>query len=325
MLQFYAEGCYLRIVFMGSPELAVFPLQALILNGYEVAAVYTRPDKPGGRGREPLPTPVKKAALDLKLPVIQVASLKNAPAREQLAGLKPEAVVVAAYGQMLPQEVLDIPRYGCLNIHPSLLPQYRGASPVQAAILSGDRFAGVSVMLLDAGWDTGPVFCRAQIPILEGDTTFSLSPRLFQAGTFMLLDVLASLPSGERAPVPQDQAKASYYPEITREEARIDWHASAVDIWRRVRAYQPWPEAYTLWQGKQVKIIEAAPIPGEVTLDIGKVVAIPSAGNTAGTFPGVAAGQGILKLLKVQIEGKRPMAADEFIRGQRDFIGSVLT
>ncbi len=314
----------MRIVFMGSPELAVITLQALIFNGHEIAAVYTRPDKPGGRGRDPLSTPVKKAALNLGLPVIEAASLKTASAGEQLAGFKPEAVVVAAYGQMIPQEVLDIPPYGCLNIHPSLLPRYRGASPVQAAILSGDLFAGVSVMLLDAGWDTGPVFCRAQVPVLDKDTTASLSPRLFQTGTYLLLDVMASLPSGNPRPVPQDQSEASYFPEITKEEAKIDWRSSAVDIWRQVRAYQPWPEAYSLWQGKQVKIIEAEPVAGEANPEPGKVVVLPAAGNSAGKFPCVAAGIGFLRLLKVQIEGKRIMAADEFMRGQRDFAGSRL-
>jgi methionyl-tRNA formyltransferase len=324
MLKFKVEGCQLRIVFMGSPDLAVFSLQALILNGHEVAAVYTRPDKPGGRGRDPLSTPVKKAALALNLPVRQPASLKNAQVQEQIAELKPEAVVVAAYGQILPPEVLNIARYGCLNIHPSLLPRYRGASPVQAAILSGDCFAGVSVMLLDAGWDTGPVFCQAQIPILEQDTTLSLSPRLFQAGTFMLLDVMAALPSGKRVPLPQDQARSSYFPEITREEAKIDWQLPAGDIWRRVRAYQPWPEAYTLWAGKQLKIVEALPVAGSEILEPGRVLALAAEGNSAGIFPGVAAGQGVLKLLKVQIEGKRLMAGDEFMRGQRGFIGAML-
>ncbi|MBN1188713.1 MAG: methionyl-tRNA formyltransferase [Dehalococcoidales bacterium] len=309
---------------MGSPELAVFPLQVLILNGHEVAAVYTCPDKPGRRGRDPLPTPVKQAALALDLPVIQPASLKNVMVQEELADLKPEVVIVAAYGQILPQEVLDIPPYGCINIHPSLLPKYRGAAPVQAAILSGERFAGVSVMLLDAGWDTGPVFCRAQIPVMDRDTTLSLSPRLFQAGAFMLLDVLSALPGGKRIPLPQDNEEASYFPEITREEARLDWNLSAVDIWRKVRAYQPWPEAYTLWEGKQLKIIEAIPVGGDENLEPGVVVAVPSGEKGSGIFPGVAAGRGVLKLSRVQIEGKRAVTGDEFIRGYRDFIGSML-
>jgi methionyl-tRNA formyltransferase len=309
---------------MGSPELAVFPLQSLILNGHEIAAVYTRPDKPAGRGREPLATPVKKAALNLNLPLIQAASLKNPQAVEQLAGLKPEAIVVAAFGQILPQAVLDIPRYGCINIHPSLLPKYRGASPVQAAILAGDSFAGVSVMRLDAGWDTGPLFCRAQVSILSQDTTASLSPRLFQAGASMLLEVLASLPAGKRTAFPQNEAEASYFPEITREEGKIDWRLSSTVIWRRVRAFQPWPETYTSWQGKQLKIIEALPIVNGEALEPGRVAALSAHQNPAGCSWGVGTGQGILGILKVQIEGKRVMAAEEFIRGQRDFIGSML-
>jgi methionyl-tRNA formyltransferase len=314
----------LRLVFMGSPEFAVAPLQLLILNGHEIAAVYTRPDKPAGRGREPAAPPVKNAALSLNLPVIQVPGLRKPEAIEQLARLKPEAIVVAAYGQILPQAVLDVPCYGCLNIHPSLLPQYRGASPVTAAILAGDEFAGVSVMRLDAGMDTGPVFARAQIPVLSQDTAGSLTPRLFQIGAGVLLEVLAALPGGKLLPRPQKEAGASYTRELTKEAGQIDWRLTAAEIWRCVRAYQPWPEAYTFWQGKQLKIIEAVPLPAEQAPEIGQVAALLPPQTSTGAAFGVGTGGGVLGVLKVQIEGKRAMAAGEFLHGQRDFIGTTL-
>jgi methionyl-tRNA formyltransferase len=313
-----------RLVFMGSPDLAVITLNELILNRHEIAAVYTRPDKPAGRGREPLATAVKKAALELNLPVVQALSLKNPQAVEALAALKPEAIVVAAFGQILPPAVLSLPRYGCLNLHPSLLPRYRGASPVQAAILAGEKFAGISVMLLDAGWDTGPLYCRAQVPILPWDTTVSLSPRLFQIGSALLLDVLAALPAGKRQAAPQNEAEASYFPEITREEGKIDWRLSAEEIWRRVRAFQPWPEAYTSWQEKQLKISEVVPLSELESPGPGYVVSLAAQGKAAGLSWGVGTGKGILGVLRVQVEGKRSMTADEFIRGQRGFTGSVL-
>jgi methionyl-tRNA formyltransferase len=310
---------------MGSPEFAIIPLQLLILNGHAVSAVYTRTDKPGGRGRAPLPPPIKEAALSLNLPVIQLPGLKKPEAIAQLAQFKPEAIVVAAFGQILPQDVLDIPCYGCINIHPSLLPRYRGASPVAAAVLSGDEFAGVSVMRLDAGMDTGPVFSRAQIPILPYDTAGSLTKRLFQIGGWMLIEVLANLPGGNLLPEPQNASEATYTHEITKEEGKINWQLTAAEIWRMVRAYQPWPEAYTLWQGKQLKVIEAFPVSVRKNPEAGQVIELSPAGNPVKAAVGVGTGQGVLGLLKVQMEGKRAMLAADFIRGQRAFIGSILS
>jgi methionyl-tRNA formyltransferase len=309
---------------MGSPEFAVTPLRQLARNGHNIIAVYTRPDKPAGRGRATQGTPVKDAALSLNIPVIQEPNMKKAEAIESLAGLRPEAIVVAAFGQILPQTVLDIPCHGCLNIHPSLLPKYRGPSPVPAAILAGDHFAGVSVMRLDAGMDTGPVFSRAQIPVLPQDTSTSLLPKLFQIGGWLLLEVMATLPGGQVLPEPQNNSEATYTKELTKEDGRIDWGLPAVDIWRRVRAYQPWPEAYTFWQGKQLKIIEAAALPAPEKAAPGQVVALTPVHPGAKAAWGVGTGEGILGVLKLQIEGKRAMAANEFLRGQRDFIGAIL-
>lgn len=324
MLEFSHGRKKVRIVFMGSPEYAVSPLRQLIRDRHEITAVYTRPDKPAGRGRDPLAPPLKRAALDLGLQVVQVPGFKQPSALEQLAGWRPQAIVVAAFGLILPQAVLDLPEYGCLNIHPSLLPRYRGASPVPAAILAGDDYAGVSLMRLDAGMDTGPVFSGAQIPVLPWDTAGSLTGKLFQIGAFMLSDILAELPGGQRQPLPQNEAEASYTREITREEGRIDWSLSAQDIWRKVRAYQPWPETFTTWQGKQLKIIEAVPLAADKPCHPGEILSLPSIPGQAGAAFGAGTGRGILGILKVQIEGKRAMSAVEFLRGQRDFIGSRL-
>jgi len=310
----------LRVVFMGSPEFAVTPLQHLILNQYQVVAVCTQPDRQAGRGRPLASPPVKKAALARDLPVIQPASLKSADAVAQLAGLRPDIIVVAAFGQILPQTVLDIPVHGCINIHPSLLPRFRGVSPVAQAILAGDRFTGVSVMLMDRGMDTGPVLARAQIPVSARDTTGSLSEKLSLVGARVLLEALVGWLRGELTPQPQNEAEATYCGAISREAGEIDWHLPAEEIWRRVRAYQPWPGCYTRWQGGQLKIIEAVPLGEAGTSEAGQVAAL---GKGAAAF-GVNTGEGVLGVLRVQLEGKRAMSAAEFLRGQRQLIGAIL-
>jgi methionyl-tRNA formyltransferase len=309
---------------MGSPDFAVQVLELLILNGHHVAAIYTRPDQPAGRGREPQATPVKKARLSFQIPLFQVPNFKTSGAIEDLARLRPEAVVVAAFGQILPQAVLDIPSYGCLNIHPSLLPKYRGPSPVISTILAGDDFAGVSVMRLDAGMDCGPIFSRAQIPVLVQDTGDSLTVKLFRIGAVMLLEVLAALPGARLVPETQMESQATFTREVRKEDGRIDWKLSVREIWRRVRAYQPWPEAYTIWRDKRLKIIEAIPWLGVETPGAGAVIPLPASSSQSGAGFGVGTGEGVLSVLRVQIEGKRPVSAAEFVRGQKEFLGSVL-
>jgi len=314
----------LRVIFMGTPEFAVPSLEHLILSKYQVVAVYTQPDKPAGRGRSLVPPPLKRAALTLELPVVQPAGLKKPEAVAQLAGFHPDVIVVAAFGQILPPAVLDIPRCGSINIHPSLLPRFRGVSPVAAAILAGDEFTGVSIMLMDRGLDTGPVLARAQISISEQDTTGSLTAKLSLIGAHLLLEVLPRYLRGEITPQPQDEAETTYSASISKEEGEIDWHLSAIDIWRRVRAFHPWPGSYTRWQGKQFKIIEAVPLPREGTLEVGQALALsPGAGVSEAAF-GVSTGDGVLGVLKVQLEGKRAMSAAEFVRGQRHIIGAIL-
>jgi len=309
-----------RIVFMGTPEFAVPSLEELVRDGHQVAAVYTRPDRPAGRGLKPSPPPAKRAAVRLGLPVLQPASLKTTAAASELADLKPEVVVVAAYGQILPPPVLEIPALGTLNVHPSLLPRHRGAAPAAAAILAGDEFSGVSIMLLDAGLDTGPVIAQAQIPISPRDTTGSLEGRLSLLGARLLAEVLANWPGGLK-PRPQDETGATYSGTIAKEAGRIDWRQPALTIWRQVRAYQPWPGAYTSWQGKRLKIIEAVPLPGAATAKPGQVVDLPPSAEAA---IAVATGAGLLGVVRLQLEGKKPMAADEFRRGQRQLVGTVL-
>ncbi len=307
----------MRIAFMGSPQFAVPVLQVLVLNGHEIAVVYTRPDKPAGRGLEPAAPPIKAAAQALGLPVVQVGGFKSPEAVRQLAGFTPQAIVVAAFGIILPPVVLAIAPFGCINIHPSLLPRYRGPSPVIATLLAGDKFAGVSVMQLDEGMDSGPVLARAQIPVLDSDDALTLTPKLFEIGARMVLEALTTVEHGKIRPEPQNTALATITREVTKEDGRIDWRRSAADIWRQVRAYQPWPQAYTIWQSKQIKILAALPLTGRPEKEPGSILGM----FDDSTFS-VATGSGILGIKTLQIEGKRAMPAGEFLRGQRGFIGS---
>ena len=309
----------MRLVFMGSPQFAVPPMEYLLAEKYEIAAVYTQPDRPAGRGRGLLSSPVKQVACARELRVVQPARLKAAGVVEQLKGFEPDIIVVAAFGQILPRSVLALPRLGCLNIHPSLLPCFRGASPVASAILAGEDFTGVSIMVMDEGLDTGPVLARAQITISPRDTTGSLTAKLSYLGARLLGEALVGWSRGELTPRPQNEAGATHCSPITKGEGEIDWRLPAADIWRRVRAFNPWPGCYTRWQGKSFKIIEAAPLNEASTAKAGRVVALDSKAGF-----GVATGDGILGVYRVQMEGKKAISAGEFLRGQREFIGAVL-
>lgn len=310
----------MRVIFMGTPEFAVPSLERLILSRYQVVAVYTQPDKVSGRGRALVASPVKRAATNWQLPVVQPAGFKEAGVVSQLADFHPDIIVVAAYGQILPQSVLDLPTRGCINIHPSLLPRFRGATPVAAAILAGSEFTGVSIMLMEAGLDTGPVLVRAQIPVSGLDTTGLLTAKLSRIAAPLLVEALSFWLRGELAPQPQDEAGATYSGTLAKQDGEIDWHLSAEEIWRRVRAFQPWPGCYTRWQGRQLKITESLPLAGEGTREVGQVLAL----NREEAAFGVGTGDGVLAVLKVQLEGKRAMSAVEFLHGQRQFIGAVL-
>jgi len=306
------------IVFMGTPEFAALPLELLMQNHADVIAVYTQPDKSSGRGRSLTASPVKKVALNWGLTIYQPVNFRSEEEKDRLKALKPDVIVVAAYGQILPKAVLELPHYGCLNMHPSLLPRYRGVSPVPAAILSGDESTGISIMKLDEGVDTGPVLVQAQVMIADWDTTGLLTEKLSRIGAQLLIEILPRWFAGKITPRAQDNSQANYTRMTDKEAGEIDWTQPAVNIWRQVRAYQPWPSSYTRWQGKQLKIIEAVYIDAPSKTP-GRVVKLSDS-----TGFGVETGLGILGVVSVQMEGKRIMASDEFLRGQRQLIDSVL-
>ncbi len=311
----------MRIVFMGTPEFSVPPLEYLLQSEYKVVAVYTQPDKPMGRGRSVEQSPVKKVALRHGVPVFQPLKLRDPEEVERLARLKPDLIVVSAFGQILPQSVLDIPWFGCLNIHPSLLPKYRGATPIPSAILAGDEETGVTIMLMDAGMDTGPIVSQIIVGIEPDDTAESLCRKLSQASVRLLGETLPLWFDGSLKATPQDNSKATYTRPISKRDGLVNWQMSAEEICRRVRAFYPWPGCYTFWKGKVLKILAGAVVHKEGDSMPGRVIALP---HGQGTPVGVETGKGVLGLLRVQLEGRRALSAEEFLPGQRDFVGSVL-
>ena len=308
-----------RTVFMGTPQFAVTILESLLQGSYQVLAVYTQPDKPAGRGRPVVFPPVKKLALERQIPVIQPETFKSSEVVEKLASFQPELIIVAAFGAILPPEVLSLPKFACLNVHPSLLPRHRGPSPVANTILCGDELTGVTIMLMDAGLDTGPILAQEKAGISFMNTTGSLSSTLADVGAKLLLETLPKWLGGELRPQAQDESQATCSKLITSKDAEIDWHLSTLELWRRVRAYNPWPSCYTWYQGKRLKIHKAIPFGDVADGEIGEVVALAEPPGV-----GVVTRQGILGLCQVQLEGRRAISANDFVRGKRDFIGCVL-
>ena len=312
----------MRILFFGTPAFAVPVLQALLDGGHQVVAVATQPDRPSGRGRARGASPVKRAAQELGLPVLQPPSWRGEGAVAQVAALAPEAMVVAAYGRMLPPRLLRVPPLGTLNVHPSLLPRYRGPSPVAAAVLAGDEATGVSVMLIDEGMDTGPVLAQAEEPIRPQDTAETLTARLFRRGASLLAATLGPWERGEVQPQPQDDAQAAYTRPLRREDGEVDFHQPAERLWRQVRAYAPWPGTHTAWNGRRLKLLDVVPLPASgAAAQPGEVVSLPP---SAPAPVGVATGDGVLGLLRVQIEGRQPVAARDFLAGHAAFVGARL-
>jgi methionyl-tRNA formyltransferase len=303
---------------MGSARFSVPALEQLLGGGYEVVAVYTQPDRPSGRGRKLSVSPVKEAALKRGLTVVQPESLKKAEALAQLAEFKPDVIVVCAFGQILPQALLDIPPRQVLNVHFSLLPRHRGASPVAAAILAGDEYTGVTIQQVRFKVDTGPVLAAAAVPIWDNDTTATLTDKLGIVGEHLLQEAMVGWLNGTLEPSTQDESRATYFGQVKKEDGEIDWRLPALDIWRRVRAYNPWPGAFTYWRGQPLKINEAAVHNEAGNSEVGCVVALKGSGL------GITTGQGILEVLNLQYAGKKAMNADAFLRGQRDFIGAIL-
>jgi methionyl-tRNA formyltransferase len=315
---------------MGTPQFAVPALEALIsgaapgnvlADGYEIVTVITRPDKPAGRGREIVFSPVKQVALRHGIPVWQPGSFKKAENSQALAAYHADLYIVAAFGQILPQTVLDQPRYGTLNIHASLLPKYRGADPIAEAILQGDSETGVSIMLLDAGVDTGPVLARRSIPIAEQETTGSLTVKLADLGAQALMEVLPAWIEQRITPEPQDEREASHTRMLKKEDGAVVWERPADVLARQVRAYFPWPGTYTFWRGKLLKIIAAEALPQTTLFAPGTVIVREEAGHKVLL---VATEVGLLKITQLQLEGKKAMGSEEFLRGYGQIAGQVL-
>ncbi len=301
----------MRIVFAGTPEFAVPPLAALCASRHEVVGVLTQPDRPAGRGRKLATSAIKDFALQQGLPIAQPQTLRSAEGRESLADWQPDVLVVVAYGLILPVEVLSIPRFGCLNIHASLLPRWRGAAPIQRAILAGDAYTGVTLMQMDVGLDTGPMLLQRRVAIGADVDSAALHATLAQVGAEALLETLDGLEAGTLAAQPQPSSGVTYAAKIDKAEARIDWQHDAIDIARRVRAFRPWPIAETTQRGEQVRIHEAV------------VIGDAEAGRAAGTVPGtllglradrlvVACGRDCLGIGVLQRAGRRSVTAREF-------------
>jgi len=300
-----------RIIFAGSPDFAVPTLALLAASRHDVAAVLTQPDRPAGRGRKLRPSDVKGFAVDNGIDVLQPERLAGEEIQRALADLQPDLAVVAAYGLLLPPAVLSIPRAGCVNVHASLLPRWRGASPVQAALLAGDAETGVSIMQMEAGLDTGPVFATRATAIRADDTADVLEQRLAELGAALLGEILDDILAGAASATAQDSDAATYAGRISKQDAKIDWRASAGEIDRKIRAYNSWPVAETLLDGERMRCWAAAPVAGAATSDAapGDVVAVSAAGIDVQT------GDGTLRLNEIQMPGRRRVAAAQFAHG----------
>lgn len=302
-----------NIVFAGTPQFAVLPLQALLNSDHRVIAVYTQPDRPAGRGKQLQQSPVKQLAVANNIPVYQPVTLKDGEQQATLAGLQADIMVVVAYGLLLPQAVLDAPRLGCLNIHASLLPRWRGAAPIQRAIEAGDAQSGVTIMQMAAGLDTGDMLLRRACDITPTDTAETLHDRLAALGSEALLQTLAGLQAGRLTPEPQDEALSSYAHKLSKDEARIDWHQAAALIARRVRAFNPWPVCYTLLDASPLRIWQAEALASSVDIAPGSVLRATTQGID------VACGEGVLRVLEIQPAGKRRMSVADFLNARQDF------
>lgn len=313
----------MRIVFMGTPDFSVPALKALVEAGHQVIAVVTQPDKPKGRGKEVQMTPVKIQAMEYGIPVYQPAKVREASFVEVLKGLEADVYVVIAFGQILPKAVLELPKYGCINIHASLLPKYRGAAPIQWCVIDGERETGITTMMMDVGLDTGDMLEKAVIPIEEKETGGSLHDKLSMAGGYLILSTLKKLEEGTLVRTPQTDEGTCYAKMLTKSLGDIDWNQGAVSIERLIRGLNPWPSAYTMWNGKTIKIWAADVIAGREAADFLSESGVPA---ETGTAPGtvvcsdkrglvVCTGGGLLSIRELQMEGKKRMDTPAFLRG----------
>jgi methionyl-tRNA formyltransferase len=320
----------MRVVFWGSPEFAVAVLEALIASAHELAGVVTRPAEPGGRGRRPKPTPVARLAESAGLPAVAPKRLRGNAIRAELAALGADVFVVAAYGAILPPDILSLPPHGSLNVHASLLPEYRGAAPVTRAILDGKRESGVTIMRMDEGLDTGAICLQMPEPVLESDTAETLTGRLAVLGGRAAVEALDRLEAGTLTQIPQNEARASYAAKVTTAEARIDWSLPAATIARAARAFDPWPGAWTTFRGERLKVFrvgmadEAAIDPGGPAQANGGEGGGPGRIVSADPAPVIRTGDGFVRLDVVQPSGGRRMAAGDWARGRGVHTGETL-
>ena len=308
----------MRLVFAGTPDFAAEHLQALLGGAHQVVAVYTQPDRPAGRGQKLMPSPVKQLAQAHRIPVYQPQTLRNPEAQAELAALAPDLMVVVAYGLILPQAVLDIPRLGCINSHASLLPRWRGAAPIQRAIEAGDSVSGVTVMRMEAGLDTGPMLLKVTTPISADETGGSLHDRLAQLGPVAVLEAIEGLAAGTLEGEAQNDADATYAHKLNKDEARIDWTRSAIDLERQIRAFNPWPISHSLLNGEALKVLSARAVAG--TGAPGEIIAADKGGLT------VACGEGALSLSRLQLPGGKPLAFSDLYNSRQALFstGTVL-
>lgn len=311
-----------RLIFMGTPDFAV-PTLTKLYQAYQVVAVVTQPDRPSGRGRKLAASPVKQVAEAANLPLLQPRTLRNPEVVAKLRSLKPDLIVVAAFGQILRSDVLHMPPHGCINVHASLLPRWRGAAPVAAAIRAGDTKTGITLMLMDEGLDTGPIIRSRSMAVTPKHNRETLTQALATLGADLLIETLPDWLAGKITPQPQDNHLATLAPSIKKEEGLIDWTQSPVEIERHVRAFHPWPGTFTHWQGKQLKIltvsIKTEAIPAEAH-DLPPGMVLRLEGKIA-----VTTGRGVIVLEQIQPAGRRAMPVADFARGHTDFVGTILT
>ena len=308
----------LRIIFAGTPDFAARHLQALINSEHQIVGVYSQPDRPAGRGKKLKASEVKALALEHDLPVFQPQSLKTDDALEELSSLNADIMIVVAYGLILPKAILDAPRLGCLNVHGSILPRWRGAAPIQRAIWAGDQQTGVTIMQMDEGLDTGDMLHISRCPIDSTETSASLYAKLAELGPDALIDTINRLANGDITPEPQNDADANYAKKLSKDEANIDWSMDAEQIERNIRAFNPWPVCFTQMRGNTVKIYQASVV--EQSGAAGTVLASDKNGIV------VACGKHALSISELQPQGKKPMAINDFLNGRSDWVtpGTVL-